>query len=82
MATHVTQPEDSLSVPKQGSDVVKFGVIGYGYWGPNVVRNLDQLDKADVLALCDLSAAAREKAQKAYPHIEISSDPTDRKSVV
>jgi predicted dehydrogenase len=77
MATHVTQPEDSLSVPKQGSDVVKFGVIGYGYWGPNVVRNLDQLDKADVLALCDLSAAAREKAQKAYPHIEISSDPTE-----
>src|ERR1051326_6368694 len=77
MATHVTQPEDSLSVPKKGRDVVKFGVIGYGYWGPNVVRNLDQLDKADVLALCDLSAAAREKAQKAYPHIEISSDPTE-----
>lgn len=77
MATYVTQPEDSLAMPKQGSDVVKFGVIGYGYWGPNVVRNLDQLGKADVLALCDLSAAAREKAQKAYPHIEISSDPTE-----
>ena len=27
-----------------GDTVVKFGVIGYGYWGPNVVRNLDQLD--------------------------------------
>jgi predicted dehydrogenase len=77
MATSLTQPEDSLSVPKQGSDFVKFGVIGYGYWGPNVVRNLDQLDRADVLALCDLSASAREKAQKAYPHIEISSDPAE-----
>jgi len=74
MATYVTQAENSLRASKQGSDVVRFGVIGYGYWGPNVVRNLDQLDKADVLAICDMSASARQKAQKAYPHIEVISD--------
>lgn len=76
MATNVMTPENALSVPKQGSDdVVKFGVIGYGYWGPNVVRNLDQLDQVDVLQVCDLSASARERAQKAFPELEVTADP-------
>ncbi len=75
MATYTTQPENSLSTAKLGSEVVKFGVIGYGYWGPNVVRNLDQLEQVDILGVCDLSASARQRAQKALPHLEITSDP-------
>src|SRR4051812_9517654 len=77
MATYVTKPEDALSTPQRGDGVVNFGVIGYGYWGPNVVRNLDQLDQVDVLGVCDLSASARQRAQKAFPHLEITADPTD-----
>jgi len=75
MATYVTQPDGSATPQKQGSDVVRFGVIGFGYWGPNVVRNLDQLEQVDVLGVCDLSSAARQRAQKAFPHLEITSDP-------
>ncbi len=76
MATYITQPERSLNPQKRGSsDVIRFGVIGYGYWGPNVVRNLDQLEHVDVLGVCDLSATARERAQKAFPHLEVTSDP-------
>ncbi|HYM74951.1 MAG TPA: Gfo/Idh/MocA family oxidoreductase [Candidatus Dormibacteraeota bacterium] len=74
MATYVTQPERSISTQKRGSEVIGFGVIGYGYWGPNVVRNLDQLEQVDVLGVCDLNATARERAQKAFPHLEITSD--------
>lgn len=74
MATHVTQPEHTLPIQKQGSDIVKFGVIGYGYWGPNIVRNLDQLERASVLGVCDMSPSARMRAQKAYPHINVVSD--------
>jgi predicted dehydrogenase len=77
MATLVMKPEDSLEPPKQGSEALRFGVIGYGYWGPNVVRNLDQLDKADVLGVSDLSASARKRVQKAYPHLDVTSDPTE-----
>ena len=77
MATNVMTPESAVSVHKQGSaDVVKFGVIGYGYWGPNVVRNLDQLDQVDVLQVCDLSASARQRAQKAFPELEVTADPS------
>ncbi|HXY02771.1 MAG TPA: Gfo/Idh/MocA family oxidoreductase, partial [Terriglobales bacterium] len=46
-----------------------------GYWGPNVVRNLNQLENAKVLAISDKSPQARRWAQKGYPHIEITSDP-------
>src|SRR5580693_4871697 len=57
--------------------LVKFGVIGYGYWGPNVVRNLTQLEKADVVAVSDLSSSARKRASKLYPQIDVTSDPSD-----
>jgi predicted dehydrogenase len=54
--------------------MIKFGVIGYGYWGPNVVRNLDALDGAQVLAVCDKSPASRKRVQKAYPGVRVTSD--------
>ena len=47
--------------------MIKFGVIGYGYWGPNVVRNLDQLDGSQVMVVCDKSPASRKRVQKAFP---------------
>jgi predicted dehydrogenase len=57
--------------------MVKFGVVGYGYWGPNVVRNLDRLDEADVVAVCDKSPAARRKVAKAYPDVLVTDDARD-----
>src|SRR5215210_5228228 len=40
------------------ADVVRMGVIGYGYWGPNIVRNLHGLENARVVRVCDRSASA------------------------
>ena len=57
--------------------MVKFGVIGYGYWGPNVVRNLDQLDGSAVVAVCDKSPAARKRIHKSYPHVKAVSEPAE-----
>lgn len=54
--------------------MIKFGVVGYGYWGPNVVRNLDQLDGSTVVAVCDKSPASRKKIQKAHPHVRVTAD--------
>src|SRR5579863_9745753 len=37
-------------IQKEGLTVyamVKFGVVGYGYWGPNIVRNLSQLEEVE-----------------------------------
>jgi predicted dehydrogenase len=73
MSTTLAKPENS-KLRKQGSNIVRFGVVGYGYWGPNVVRNLNQLENADVLAVCDKSAASRKRIEKAYPHVEVATD--------
>jgi predicted dehydrogenase len=53
---------------------VNFGVIGYGYWGPNVVRNLMSQERSHVLAIAETSSAARKRAQKAYPGVTITPD--------
>jgi predicted dehydrogenase len=54
--------------------MIKFGVIGYGYWGPNVVRNLESLEDSEVVAVCDKSATARKRAQQAYPRVTVTAD--------
>jgi len=56
---------------------MKFGVIGYGYWGPNVVRNLTSLEDSQVLAIAEKSPTARARAQKAYPGINVTPDASD-----
>jgi predicted dehydrogenase len=55
--------------------MIRVGVIGYGYWGPNIVRNLHGLDSTRVEAVCDKSQAALARVRKAYPGISTTADP-------
>lgn len=57
--------------------MINVGVIGYGYWGPNIVRNLDSLESACVAAIADPSSSARIRASKAHSHIRIEDDPME-----
>jgi len=54
--------------------MLKFGVIGYGYWGPNIVRNLRSLEGCQVVGVCDQSAAARKRMEATHPGIPVYSD--------
>jgi predicted dehydrogenase len=54
---------------------LNFGVIGYGYWGPNIVRNLASLEGSQMLAIADLDAAARMRAQRAHPNVQVTANP-------
>jgi predicted dehydrogenase len=65
------------SVHVRTSSTVKFGVIGYGYWGPNVVRNLQTTPGAEIAGVCDQSSAARRKVHKTYPQIYVSGDSSE-----
>ncbi|HZP07534.1 MAG TPA: Gfo/Idh/MocA family oxidoreductase [Terracidiphilus sp.] len=56
---------------------MNFGVIGYGYWGPNIVRNLMALEGSKVCAIADFSPAARARAQKAYPSVTVTADASE-----
>jgi predicted dehydrogenase len=54
--------------------MIKFGVVGYGYWGPNIVRNLSQLEEVEVVSVCDKSAASRRRVKAAHPHVHVTAD--------
>ncbi len=56
---------------------MNFGVIGYGYWGPNIVRNLMGLDGSTVVAIAEINPAARSRAQKAYPSVKVLADASE-----
>ncbi len=57
--------------------MIQVGVIGYGYWGPNIVRNLHGLDSTSVAAVCDKSQAALCRVRKTYPGVTTCSDPRE-----
>jgi predicted dehydrogenase len=48
--------------------------VGYGYWGPNLVRNLANLETCTLRAICDLSDAARARAAEKYPDVPVTAD--------
>lgn len=54
--------------------MIGVGVIGYGYWGPNLVRNLSEVEGASVISVSDLSAARLKAAQQRYPSSSATSD--------
>jgi predicted dehydrogenase len=53
---------------------LRVAVIGYGYWGPNIVRNLYATDKCEVAALCDKNPAMLQKARRVYPSLHTTTD--------
>jgi len=57
--------------------MIRVGVIGYGYWGPNIVRNFHGLDDIRVDVVCDKSCAALARVRKAYPNIATTSNPDE-----
>ena len=47
--------------------MTRVGVVGLGYWGPNLARNFDRLPEAELAWLCDESAEALDRFARAFP---------------
>jgi predicted dehydrogenase len=54
--------------------MLRIGVIGYGYWGPNLVRNFNSANGSSVVMVCDMNQQSLKKVKKAYPHVGVTSD--------
>jgi predicted dehydrogenase len=50
------------------------GVIGYGYWGPNIVRNFQNQENVRVVAVSDKNPNALKRVSKTYPDIRLIQD--------
>ncbi|WP_374338673.1 Gfo/Idh/MocA family protein [Leeia sp.] len=51
--------------------MIRVGVIGYGYWGPNLVRNFVECPDSDVVVVCDSNPARLALLQRRYPQVEV-----------
>src|SRR6476620_10321620 len=57
--------------------MIRVGVIGYGYWGPNLVRNFMAAPGSAVIRVCDLREERLASLQKLYPSVKMSTRPDD-----
>jgi predicted dehydrogenase len=55
-------------------DVIRVGVIGYGYWGPNIVRNFHGQEHSRVVSVCDKSANSMRRVRQSYPDLDVTGD--------
>jgi predicted dehydrogenase len=54
--------------------MIGIGVIGYGYWGPQIVRNFHSLNGTRVL-VCDRETEVLKRAKQVYTDVEVTTDP-------
>jgi predicted dehydrogenase len=66
-----------MVVCNQGGFMINVGVIGTGYWGPNLVRNFYANKNTNVLKCCDIKRDRLNHIQSTYPTIETSLDYND-----
>lgn len=49
--------------------MIKIAVIGYGYWGPNLVRNFNELEEVELVGICDKRPERFRIAKTRYPYV-------------
>ncbi len=54
--------------------MIQVAVIGFGYWGPNVVRNFCAQEGFRVVAICDQDMRALNRAQHMFPGVQVTHD--------
>jgi predicted dehydrogenase len=57
--------------------LIRIGVIGYGYWGPNLVRNFSELPDARVTCVADVRRERLDEVTRRYPAIRLGTSWTD-----
>jgi predicted dehydrogenase len=53
--------------------MVRVGVVGCGYWGPNLIRNIYQLDCCDLAMICDADPQRLARVGKLYPGVTLTT---------
>jgi predicted dehydrogenase len=54
--------------------MIRVGIIGYGYWGPQISRNFYGLNGCELSVICDKSAESLRRAKRAFPGVSVTCD--------
>jgi predicted dehydrogenase len=69
-AWHFTSSDDG----NFGGSMINVGVVGFGYWGPNLVRNLFDVAETQVIAVSDMREDRLRQVSCRYPSVEVTTD--------
>ena len=56
---------------------LRIGIVGMGYWGPNLARNLATLESCELAWCCELDDTKRSHLESAYPQTRFTPDLDD-----
>jgi predicted dehydrogenase len=54
-------------------DPVRIAVVGLGYWGPNLIRNINEFEGAEPVVACDLRTDALAAIARRYPAVDVTT---------
>jgi len=54
--------------------VIRVGIIGYGYWGPNLLRNFAEMQGAEVAGVADLDRTKLASVERRFPTVKVMTD--------
>lgn len=79
MASSVSVEASNQNAPQlnKSNDILRVGVVGYGYWGPNIVRNFHGQERSRVVAVADKSPKSLQRVSANYPGMHVTSEPME-----
>lgn len=54
--------------------MIPVGLIGYGYWGPNMARNVQENPDLELQTICDIDESSLRRAKQRYPYVKCTSE--------
>ncbi len=54
--------------------MLRIGVIGYGYWGPNLVRNFAEMNETEIVVVADKKQEQLDRVRNSYPYVDVTTD--------
>jgi predicted dehydrogenase len=56
------------------TEMIRISIVGYGYWGKNLVRNFNSLNTCELVSVCEQNEENAKKCATLYPQIKIERD--------
>jgi predicted dehydrogenase len=74
MSAARAEPAPATRAAELGGEPTRVAVVGLGYWGPNIARNLLAIPGCELRWLCDPRAQARERAERAFAGVGVTAE--------
>lgn len=74
METLTTTPKKRLRNSRSKSlSSVRLGIVGCGYWGPNLIRNFHEISSAEIVSICDVQEEKLKPFQRKLPLVKLTT---------